>query len=333
MVRTRIGLLAAFIALGLSAGACDKGGGQGAASAVAGLTGDVAMLPADSELVIGLNFAQLQQSALWKQFAPAIMARASAGLNDFKTACGFDPMEAVKSVSAGIKGFGNKAPDGVVVIHGLDKGKVMGCLDKAKEEVAKKGGEVVVEGEVFTIRGKHGATVWTFTNADTLVGSIGTAASKATLQAATAGKGLGASATFVDIYKKINTKESLWLLVNGNASFMAEAAGQLGMKPKAVFGSVNVTDGLALDMRIRVATKEEADKVVKLGQSQLGNPQVKSMFDKLDISAEGTDVRMSVAMSQQKLTALMGLFGGALSNMLGGGAAMGGGMGGGMGGP
>jgi len=29
---------------------------------------DLSLIPLDSELVLGLNFAQLQQSALWKQF-------------------------------------------------------------------------------------------------------------------------------------------------------------------------------------------------------------------------------------------------------------------------
>ena len=89
---------------------------------------DLSLLPADSEMVLGLNFAQLQQSALWKQFAPKLMDKMSKGLNDFKAACGFDPMEAVKSVTMGLKGVGNDQPDGAVVVHGLDKAKSMACL-------------------------------------------------------------------------------------------------------------------------------------------------------------------------------------------------------------
>ena len=54
---------------------------------------DLSLLPADSEMVMGLNFAQLQQSALWKQFAPKLMEKVAGGLAEFKAACGFDPME------------------------------------------------------------------------------------------------------------------------------------------------------------------------------------------------------------------------------------------------
>jgi hypothetical protein len=121
MVRTRTGWLVALVALGLGAGACKKkeenkaaqpgtsttqtdgtgtvaptGGPVAAATAVG--SDDLSLLPADSEMVMGLNFAQLQQSALWKQYSPLFMGKISSGLADFKTACGFDPMEAITSV-------------------------------------------------------------------------------------------------------------------------------------------------------------------------------------------------------------------------------------------
>jgi hypothetical protein len=328
MARTRTGWLVAVVALGLGAAACDKkentaGGGK----KVAAIGGDVNLLPADSEVILGLNFSQLQQSALWQQFSPALMAKAASGLSDFKTACGFDPMVAIKSVSVGLKGLGGSNPDGIVVIHGPPKDKVTGCVEKAKVEAAKNGAEITVDGDVFLVKDERGRTsAWTYIGSDTLIGAIGPKASKATLLAAAKGDaGAGTSQTFVEMYSKINTKDSVWVLINGNASFMAQAA-RAGVKPKAVFGSINVTDGLSVDMRIRLATPEEANSLVKLGKDQTASPQIKQMVDKLDIVADGADVKFILAMSQQKLTQLMGLFGGAIGSMLGG--AMGG-----MGGP
>lgn len=350
MVRTRSGWLVAVVALGLGVGACkkkeekkaepsaaetktDKPAGvaesvakpTGAAALVAG--DDLALLPADSEIVIGLNFAQLQQSALWKQFSPKLMEKAASGLAEFKAACGFDPLEAIKSLSAGMKTAGDNA-DGIVVVHGPDKGKVTACLPKAKEEAAKKGGEVNIDGDTFTVKSKHGDfSAWTFVNNDTLVGSVGPSASKDNLLAAAkGGSALKSSQTFVEMYSKINTKESLWFLVNGNAPFMAKAA-QAGVKPKAVFGSINVTDGLTVDTRIRLGSADEATQLVNMAKGQTDNPQVKQMFDKLDVTAEGADAKISVAMSNQKLQQLIGLVGGMMGGMMGGG------MGGGMGGP
>ena len=341
MVRTR-SLLIGVVALGLSAGACKKKEekkdtaaadktteqkvgenpvtkGAPSGAMIAGAD-DLSLLPADSEMVMGLNFAQLQQSALWKQFSPKLMEKAASGLAEFKAACGFDPMEKIKTVSLGMKGLGGNTPDGAVVIHGLDKAQSMACLDKAKAEAAKKGSEITVDGDVFTVKAKSGeTTAWTFVDGDTLLGVLGPTASKDTVIAAAKGtSALKTSQTFVEMYSKINTKESMWLLINGNAAFMQKAA-QAGVKPKAVFGSINVTDGLTVDMRIRLATADEAKQLVTMMQGQTNNAQVKQMFDKLDVTADGTDAKIAVAMSNQKLQQLVGMVGGMMGGMMGGG--------------
>jgi hypothetical protein len=339
MVRTR-SLLIAALALGLGAGACKKKedtksdkaadkttekAGENAATKAAGggavaAGDDLSLLPADSEMVMGLNVAQLKQSALWKQFGPKLMEKAASGIAEFKAACGFDPIEEIKGVSVGMKGLGGSTPDGAMVIHGLDKTKSMACLDKAKAEAAKNGSEVTVDGDVFTVKDKNGQlTAWTFVSGDTLLGVIGPSASKDTvLAAAKGGSALKTSQTFVDMYSKVKTNESLWLLINGNAPFMAKAA-QAGVKPKAVFGSVNVTDGLTLDLNIRVASADEATNLVNMMKGQINNPQVKQMFDKLDVSADGPDAKISMAMSNQKLQQLIGMVGGMMGGMMGGG--------------
>jgi hypothetical protein len=342
MLRTRIGWLAAIAALGLAAGACKKndnkagtgsgsaanttatpagGGDKNAATPVAVAGGDdLALLPVDSEMVMGLNFAQLQQSALWKQYSPKLMEKAAGGLADFKAACGFDPLEAVKTVSIGMKGLGGTTPDGVIVVHGPEKAKVMACMDKAKAEAAKKGSEVTVDGDVFMVKDKSGNnTAFTFVNDTTLVGVMGATASKDTvLAAAKGGSALKTSPAFVEMFSKINTGDSLWMLMNGNSPAFSKM-GSMGVKPKAIFGSVNVTDGLTLDMRIRLATNDEATNLVNMLKGQINNPQVKQMFDKLDVVADGTDAKFSVAMSNQKLQQLIGMVGGMMGGMMGGG--------------
>jgi hypothetical protein len=342
MVRTRSFIIAAVV-LGFGAGACkkkddNKAGGTADNTAqkpgdnpiskpapsggvIAGAD-DLSLLPADSEMVMGINFAQLQQSALWKQYSPKFMEKAASGLAEFKAACGFDPMEQIKSVSLGMKGIdagGSKTPDGAVVIHGLDKAKSMACLDKAKAEAAKKGSEITVDGDVFTVKDKGNLTAWTFVNNDTLLGVIGSTASKDTVLAAAKGTStLKTSQTFVEMYSKINTKESLWLLVNGNAPFMSKLA-QSGMKVKAIFGSLNITDGLTVDGRVRFGTADEATQFANMAKGQINNPQVKQMFDKLEVTNDGADAKISVAMSNQKLQQLAGMMAGMMGGMMGGG--------------
>lgn len=351
MVRFRNTWLVAVVALGLGGAACkknddakagdktaagdkataagdkagDKAGGGGGATDASG--SDLSLLPVDSEMVIGLNIAQLQQSALWKQFSPKIMDKIAGGLADFKADCGFDPLDAIKSISMGMKNLGGGGePDGAIVIHGPDKAKVLACVDKEKAKAKEKGTEMSVDGDVVLMKDKNGATsAFTFVNDTTMLGVIGSKGTKdGVKEAAKGGSALKTSATFVDMYSKINTQDSLWMLINGNSPALAKASG-MGIKPKAVFGSINLTDGLTLDFRVRMASPDEAKSLVGMMQGQVGNPQVKQMFDTLDITGDGNDAKVSVKMSAQKLQALVAMVGGMMGGMMGAG---GGGMGG-----
>lgn len=321
MVRFTKSWLVAVVALGLvGATACKK---SGTADHATSAGDDLSLIPVDSEMVIGLNFAQLQQSALWKQYSPKIMEQMSGKLAEFKTACGFDPMAAFKSMTIGMKNLSDKGggkPDGVIVIHGPEKAKVMSCMEKYKGEAAKAGTDVTVDGDVILVKDKDGEqSALTFVNDTTLVGAIGAAGTKDGVKAvAKGGSALKTSPTFVDMYSKINTHDSLWLLINGNSGLLDKAAAA-GVKPKAAFGSLNITDGLALDVRVRLSSNDEAASLATMAKGQTDNPQVKAMFDKLEVSNDGTDVHVTVSLSSQKLQTLIGMVGGMLGGLMGGG--------------
>jgi hypothetical protein len=281
---------------------------------------DLSLLPADSEMVIGINLGQLQQSALYKQFASKFMDKAAGGLAEFKAACGFDPMESIKSMAMGMKNLGGGGvPDGAVVIHGPDKAKVMACLDKAKDKAKEKGTEITVDGDVVLMKDKTGAqTAFMFVNDSTMLGTIGTKGNAdGVKEAAKGASALKTSATFVDMYSKINTQDSVWALVNGNSK-MLDKAGALGVKPKAIFGSLNLSDGLTVDVRVRMATPDEVKGFVGMAQGQIGNPQVKQLFDQLDVVGDGTDAKITVKMSAEKLKALASMVGNMMGGMMGG---------------
>lgn len=336
MVRIRHGWLVVGLALAFVA-ACkksdtatgDKVTGKNA-ERPSGLSGnaaggdDLSLLPLDSELVMGLNFAQVQQSDLWKQFIePKMMSgEGQRKLAEFKASCGFDPMTSVKSISAGMKGVGGDKPDGVVVLHGLDKAKVLACLetDKVKAEMAKDGSELSRDGDVSLFKSKSGSQVAVvFVNDSTAIAVLGEQVTAASAKAAAAGgSALKSSQAFLDKYNKLNRNDSLWFLINGKAKIFEQTAG-LGIKPKGLSGSLNVTDGLTVDLRMELETNEAAAQLAEMGKKQL--QQAEKMFDKVDITSDGADVRISIVLSNQKLQALIaqlaGLFG-----------AFGGGMGG-----
>jgi len=349
MVRIRTGWVVALAALGLCASACkkndDKGSGSGDTKTAEGKAGggggtsasgggggvandDLALLPVDSELVVGINFGQLQQSALWKEFvAPKMTGTDMAGINKFKAICGFDPLESLKSISIGLKGVGNPDPTGVFVVHGYDKSKSMSCFDKdGVDEAEKDGTKVTIDGDVVLITDKTGKQVgFTFVNDSTAIAVLGPdASSKDGIKKIAAGGGsLAKSQTVVDLYGKIKTGDSLWFLVNGNAPFMSKM-GSMGVKPKAVFGSLNVTDGLSLDLHLRLGTPDEAGNLVSMVKGQAA--QAKQFFDKFDVSNDAADVLIGIAMSKEKLKSLVGMMAGMMGGMMGGGMGAGGGM-------
>jgi hypothetical protein len=323
MVRIRHGWLVVVLGLALIT-ACKKddaaGGGGGGKSGAAN-SADLALLPVDSELVLGINFSQVQQSALWKQFVePKLMSGdVQRKFAEFKESCGFDPMATLTSVSLGMKGIGNPQPDGVIVLHGPDKAKVWACLEneKVKAQITKDGGEFTRDGDVGLFKDKSGGQVaLTFVNDTTALAVIGNQVTAASAKAAAAGGStLKTSQQFLDMYSKIGGGDSLWFLINGKSKVFEKAA-MFGIKPQAVFGSVSVTDGLSLDMRMRLENDAAAKQLADTGKAQLS--QASKMFDKVDITNDGADVKVSLSLSNQKLQELIKKFSG-LAGAFGGG--------------
>lgn len=330
MVRIRQACVVGMLALGLFSGckkeAATSGSGDKTAEAPGGTAtsgDDLSLLPADSEVVMGLNWGQLQQSQLWKQFVePKLQSSDFARrMAEIKTRCGWDPMPAVTSLSFGIKNTQTK-PQVVAVIHGPDKTKTLDCLDKSKDEIAKQGTEITRDGDVILLKDKRGeTTAITFVNNNTAVGVSGDNATAAGVKAVAAGGStLKTSPAFVDMYKKVKTSDSLWVLASGKVLDKAP------IKATAAYGSINVTDGLALDARVRFEKPEDATQAASMASAQ--TKQAAQYFDKADIVAEGNEVHASIAMSNQKLQQLiqqvgpmLGMFMGGMGGMSGGGNA------------
>jgi hypothetical protein len=313
MARVHLGwqaCLVAVVAIGLGIGsACKKEDGKGGAAgggggALSGAVDDLSLLPVDSEVVVGINFAQVQSSSLWKTFVAPKLASGdmSSKLKEFKDLCNMDPMTSIKSVSVGAKS--NSGKDEVVaVLHGLDKGKMAACLDNAKikEMIAKDGGEYSKDGDVHMFKGKKGAPAGLlFLNDDTAIMVSGENVTAASVKAASSGdSALKTSKGFVDMYSKVKTSDSLWFFVNSKSSMLAKVPGD--QKPSALFGSFNVADGLSVDVRARFDAPDAAKKLAETAKGQLPQLQAFVKLDKSDVDVDGNDLKVSIAMSAQNL--------------------------------
>jgi len=270
-----------------------------------GAQSDLGLIPVDSEAVFGVNWTQLGSSPLWKKFVEPEMAKDKDFVKNmelFKERCGFDPMTSVKSMSIGMKNLDGDKPNGVMVLTGPDKAKTLACADKWNDEAAKEGVTIKKDGDIVILSHKDGSAALTFLGNDRLLVVIGDNATVDGVKtAAKGGSTLSTSPAFVDMYGKINKSDSAWFLMNGNSKIFEQAA-QMGLRPKAVFGSVNVTDGMSADVRARLESEAKATETVTNFKGQL--QAMASMFDKLDLTNEGPDVRLSAAASLEKIEKL-----------------------------
>jgi hypothetical protein len=273
-------------------------------------------LPIDSEIVLGLDVEQLRKSPFW---VPAAAKLSTAGGNDlaaFKMACGTDPMATVRSITMGIKNL-SATPDGVMVVSGLDRAALMACMEKApKTTTTIQNGIVVITSTSAPGAGGLGApaggaqstVAFAFVDASTVVGVMGPSASREHLRAVlAAGAPLRSSPAFTEIVKHTDLAASGWMMLNGSSKVFDQAAGALGTRPKAAFGSINVTNGVSMDMRLRLEDAAHATQLAPMIGGQVG--MARAMFTKLDITTDDVDLVMSLAMTDAQLTQLLQLAG------------------------
>ncbi len=286
---------------------------------------DLAKLPIDSEMVVGVNLQLIQTSPLWKDFiAPRVMSDdVKAKLNEFKQKCGIDPLASVKTASIGLKDGANGDKEGAIVVHGLDKAKVADCATKMKADKDAKV-EITQDGDVTILKPKSGGVSIAFTFiADTdAVIVIGPKANAAGVKSVVEGKGgLASSGAFVDMFNRVETEKAMWMLVNGKNKAFGPLA-MAGIKPTHVFGSLDIADGLNLDLRFRLASADQATQAATMARTQLAPAAGMLKMDKIDATSDGQDLKLNMVVSKANIGPMLSAIQGLAGSM--GGGAMGG---------
>ncbi|NVB77477.1 MAG: RNA polymerase sigma factor [Kofleriaceae bacterium] len=275
---------------------------------------DLALLPADSDAVIGLNFAQLRQSQIWRTYVAPTLVHAD-GFREFETLCGFNPVESLGSVSLGVKSLGGDDQSAVVIMHGFDRAKARSCFDsKGIAAVEKEGAKVTVDGDVVLIGGKGHADLVAFTfidNTTALVVMGPDAATKENVERIAAGNGgVQNSTKFSEALQVVNTDDSLWVMIADTSQIVtAVNAEHVSTKLGTMYMSLNVTDSLALDAGVRLGSPEAVAKLVAEIQKKMGEDELAKLvlryFDQLDVMADGTDLIISMSVGGSQLTPLL----------------------------
>lgn len=306
-------LAAGLFVFSVLLGACGKkdegkgAGGKGGTSAVDNK--DLDTIPVESDVVLSVDLAQAQQSALFREQVQPMMTR-SGDLQKvtelLKTKCNLDPMTAATRLTAGIKLLDGRNADVVAVLHGIEKAKAMPCLDQLKAELAAEKVEVTTDGDVVMLKGGGADLAFTFTGDKTAVVVLGPKANKAGVLEAAAGKSpLRTSKAFTEMYSRIQTSHTAWAMVRGDADLVRKNLDRLSVRADAIYGSAKVTDGLELHGQIRVQTEEQATNLRDLIRNQ--SKLFETMAEKLEIEADKTDVRTTVVFTQAQVKSLIGL--------------------------
>jgi hypothetical protein len=284
---------------------------------------DLGMLPIDSETVLGVNVALVQTSPLWKDFlAPQLLSDSvKATLEEFKAKCNVDPLAVVNTASIGFKEVAG-ARDGVIIVHGPDKAKVTACADKMK---AEKDAKVTItqDGDATIVKSKTGdvTVAYSFLDDTTAVIVIGAAANAAGIQKVKAKTGgLATSAAFVDMFNRIDTEKTLWMLLNGKNKMFAGLA-MAGIKPTHAFGNVDLSDGINLDLRLRLASADQATQSAMMMKSQLGPAAGLLKIDKIDVSSDAQDLKLNMIVSKANIGPMIAQVKNLAKTMGGGGMA------------
>lgn len=282
---------------------------------------DLARLPVESDLVIGVDVKRLVGSELWKRLvAPVVTGQLDAALASLKDRCGIDPLAQTTYVTAGAAGASDE-PNGIAVVHGLAKAAVTACVDKLAADASPK---LAVEraGDALMIKPEGGAPLAVqFTDDHTAVVGFGASATAQAIQAAVAGGSkLPTVPAFQQLYERVDRHDAVWFVMNGRASALDPLA-QLGPRPKALYGSAATRDGLSVHLHAQMPTADAATKLATLLRQQAAPLLGLLGFDKLDVRDDGDDVLIALAVSAAKLPAMVrqieSMFGGMLGNELG----------------
>jgi len=304
--RLAAGLFVCSVVLG-ACGKKDEGGAAGGKSgASAASTKDLEMIPVESEIVLGVDLAQAQKSALFRDLAAPEMT-ASGDIQKIvetlKTKCDIDPMKAATSLTAGVKDASTRNPEVVAVLHGIEKAKAMPCLDKVKDDLAAEKLEVVKDGDVVVIKSDRGDLAFTFTGDTTAVIVAGPNAKKErVLEIAQAKSTLKSSKQFNEMFGRVQAGHTAWAVVNGGTPIVAKNLQRLEVTSKALVGSVNVTDKLEIHGRALV---ENADQAQKLAETVKMLASFAGKSEKLEVEPENAEVRLLVVFTQPQLEQLL----------------------------
>lgn len=295
MTRTAA-LLLALVACGGSAPPVAPSNKAPAPSYGAALEDWLGFLPIDSDIVVGIDGAQIRKTQVWAELAPKIEKGLASDLDQLRTACGFDPFQTVDRISVGLRAVERDKLIGVVVVHGVGAG-TMGCVRTR----FGKGGTVTDDKGVLVIDTHPDMrTAWTVIGS-TLIVDLDPQAGHDSMQVVLAsGSPLRGSKAFMDLYGGIEKGASLWGVVNGKSKMLDELG---AMRPRNTKGTITLSDRIVIAGDVVFDAPDVAQQVEALVKGTF--QQVHQWIESSDTRVDGSTLVVKAVVGPLQLSQLL----------------------------
>ena len=265
------------------------------------------MFRKDMNLVVGINLNSLRSNPAFTMARPMIaaaLAKESDGkYGQYTGACGLDPIDAVHSLMVGGVIDGDK--DFVLVVSGIDKTRLNKCIEGIGK-VAKEEVDIIEDGKLTTYQPKKKddkpLNVAWLSDATLIVAPE---LSKETLRERADGKdGMSGNAMMSDMLGKVNNKATFWVV----STPPADKGKDMPIQITGVYGSVELKDGLAIDVGLMSKDEAEAKKGAEALQKKLKEgvaelkgspfaPMANKFVPKVSVKTEGKYILVNLTLN------------------------------------
>jgi hypothetical protein len=296
---TKAAALLALFACGSSAPPVAPSNKAPAPAYGAALEDWLGFLPVDSDIVVGIDSAQIRKTQVWAELLPKVEKGMGHDLDELRTACGFDPFQTVTRVSVGLRAIERDKLVGVVVVHGVGAG-MMGCV----RSHFGKGGAVTDDKGVLVMDQKPDMrSAWTVIGT-TLIVDLDPAAGHDTMQAVLgSGSPLRGSQAFMALYGGLDRGASMWGVVNGSSKMLEEFG---SMRPKHTKGTITLSDRIVIDGDVVFDAPDVATQVETLVKATF--QQVHQFIESGDTKVDGSTLHVKAAVGPVQLQQMLTMF-------------------------
>jgi hypothetical protein len=267
----------------------------------------LAYLPADSDVVVVLDAAQIRATGLWQGYQDVLTKGA---IREVKERCGID-LAATQRIALALHMPPGGGSEAVVVVRGLPRGAFMKCAADPTKVADKRW---AVSGNVITVTEGPQAAVAAFVDDNTLVVRAKTGANAAALDAVVrSGSPLRGSRPFVDMFTHTDTGAALWFIVRGE-SRLFDSFKSLGYPLKGASGSIRTGDEFGISARVLMESPTAAQQLAATLKAQVAPLQ--PFVDSFDVADEDDGVKIEIKITEAQVERLIQMMG--LARSLGG---------------